>query len=133
LFFSSKTARKTSNTTRKTLKIKKAFPKLQNKKIKKIISSDNTTKPRLNMTTKRLSRKQVIVSMNSENTKKFIKDASSHVANINRVLKNIKLDIAADFIQSDNKGVIITTNKIVSTLNLQIIKIYVKNINIELN
>ena len=130
MFFSSKTARKTSNTTRKTLKIKKAFPKLQNKKI---ISSENTTKPRLNMTTKRLSRKQVIVSMNSENTKKFIKDASSHVANINRVLKNIKLDIAADFIQSDNKGVIITTNKIVSTLNLQIIKIYVKNINIELN
>ena len=90
-----------SNTARKTLKIKEVFPKLQNKKIKniqKIISSENKTKPRLNMTMKKPSRKQVTVSVNSENTRKFMKDVSSHIANINRTLKNIKLDIAADFI-----------------------------------
>jgi len=88
----------------------------------------------VNMTTKELSRKQIIVPINLENTKKLIKDTSSHVTNINRTLKNIKLNIAADFIQLDNKGVIITTNKMTSTLDLQTIERYVMNINnVELN
>jgi len=50
------------------------------------------------MTMKEPSRKQVIVPVNSENTRKFMKDVSFHITNINRVLKNIKLDITADFI-----------------------------------
>ena len=48
------------NTTRETLKIKKVFPNLQNKKIKniqKIISGENKPKPKLNITTKGLLRK----------------------------------------------------------------------------
>ena len=35
----------------------------------------------------------------------------------------------ADFIYLENRGVVITTNKIVGTLNLQTIKRYMKNIN----
>ena len=58
-----------------------------------------------------------------------MKDTSSHVTNINRALENIKLDIATDFIQLNNKGVVITTNKIAGTLDLQTIKRYIKNMN----
>jgi len=57
-----------SNIARKTLKIKKAFPSLQNKKIEqaqKIISSNSKPKPCINMTTKEPSHKQVIVSQTS--------------------------------------------------------------------
>ena len=57
-----------SNIARKTLKIKEAFPSLQNKKIEqvqKIISGDSKPKPRINMTTKEPSHKQVIVSQTS--------------------------------------------------------------------
>jgi len=63
-----------------------------------------------------------------------MKELSAHMANINRVLKNIKLEVMANFICSDNKGVIITTNKVVSMLDLQTIERYIKNIkNIESN
>lgn len=81
------------------------------------------------MITKRLSRKQVIVLMNVKNKFSFMKESSAHVANINRALKNVKLEIMADFICSDNRGIIITTNKIVSMLDLQTIERYIKNVN----
>ena len=81
------------------------------------------------MITKRLSRKQVIVLMNVKNKSSFIKESSAHVANINRVLKNVKLEIIANFICSNNRSIIITTNKIVSTLDLQTIEKYIKNVN----
>jgi len=88
---------------RETLKIKKAFLNFQNKKIKiediqKIISSKGKPKPCLNMTTKRPSCKQVMVLMNATNTYSFIKDSNTYIANINRALKNIKLDVIAGFI-----------------------------------
>ena len=110
-----------TNTARETLKIKEAFPNLQNKKIKniqKIISSKGKPKPHLNMTTKGSSHKQVIVPMNAANACSFIKDSSTHVANINRVLKNIKLDVMADFIHIEKIGLVITTNKVAGALNL---------------
>ena len=81
------------------------------------------------MTTKRPSKKQVIISMNTKNRNCFMKELSAHVYNINRALKNIKSEIIADFIHLDNKGIIITTNKMTSMLNLQTIKRYIKNIN----
>ena len=67
--------------------------------------------------------------MNLKNIKNFMKDSSAYITNINRALKNIKLDIIADFVQLDNKEVNITTNKVVSTFNLQIIERYMKNVN----
>ena len=54
-------------------------------------------------------------------------DLSSHITNINRALKNIKSEVLADFIQMRNNSVVITMNKIASTLNLQTIKKYIKN------
>ena len=62
-----------------------------------------------------------------------MKESSAHVYNINRVLKNIKSEIVVNFIHLDNKDIIITTNKVASMLDLQTIKICIKNNNIELN
>ena len=126
-----------SNVTREILKIKETFPKLQDKKIKyiqKIILEEGKPKPHFNMTTKGPSRKQVIISMNTKNRICFMKDSNAYVSNINRALKNIKSEIVADFIYLNNRGIIITTNKVLSMLNLQTIERYIKNVkNIELN
>ena len=86
------------------------------------------------MTTKGLFQKQVIVLMNSENANKFIKKLSSYVTNINKVLKNIKSEVMANFIHIENSRLVIMTNKVVSALNLQTIEKYVKNMyNIKAN
>ena len=47
--------------------------------------------------------------------------------NINRVLKNIKLDVVANFTCVKNKEMVITISKIASLLNLQSIEKYIKN------
>ena len=60
----------------------------------------------------------MIVPMNVENRNCFIKDSSAYVSNINRVLRNIKSEIVANFVRLDSKGIIITTHKISSTLDL---------------
>jgi len=70
------------------------------------------------MTTKGPSYKQVIIPMNKKNTINFVKDSSTHITIINRNLKNIKSDVMANFIHIKNKGVVIATNKVVSTLDL---------------
>ena len=50
------------------------------------------------MTTKGPSRKHVIIPMSSENNSKFMKNSSLHVANINRLLRNVKSKVLVDFI-----------------------------------
>ena len=126
-----KSSATSSNIMMKMLKIKEAFLNLPNKKIdtiQKVIDSlNNKPKPRLNMTTKSPSHKQVIVPMNNDLGKRFIKNSASQVTNINCALKSIKSNICTDFICADNKDVIISTNNIASSSNLQKIKIYVKN------
>jgi len=77
--------------------------------------------------TKKPSCKQVIIPMNNNSAIGFIKDLSTHVVNINRIFKNIKSSIMADFIYIDSKGIIITTNNITSLSDLQAIKQYVKS------
>ena len=67
--------------------------------------------------------------MSLANSKKFMILFSKHVANINKVLKNVKSDIMADFIWADSRGFMITTNKVAFTLNLNTIEKYIKNIN----
>ena len=121
-----------SNITREILKIKKSFFKLQDKKIEhiqKIIFRESKLKPYFNMTIKSPLRKQVIVFMNIKNRTSFMKKSSAHVTNINRSLKSIKSDIMADFIYLNNRDIIITTNKVANTLDLQTIEKYIKNIN----
>ena len=66
--------------------------------VQKIISGSENLKPKLNMTTKESSCKHVIIPMNINNANQLIKDMSTHVININRTLKGIKLNVMADFI-----------------------------------
>ena len=68
------------------------------------------------------------------NAERIITQSNMHVSNINRSLKDIKLEICTNFIHSDNKSIIITTNKIVLTLDIETIKKYMKNLNnVDLN
>ena len=55
--------------------------------------------------------------------------SNTYIANINKLLKNIKSEILVNFIQSDNKGIIVTTNNITTTSDLNIIEKYVKDLN----
>ena len=57
-----------------------------------------------------------------------------HIANINRLLKGVKSEISADYIHSDNKEIVIMTNKIATFSDLNIVEKYMKELNdIELN
>ena len=70
------------------------------------------------MMTKNLFRKQVIISISNENKTKFIKSSSVYITNLNRVLKNIKLEVMADFVCMDQTDITIVTNKVVLSLDL---------------
>ena len=50
------------------------------------------------MTTKKPSRRQIIVPMSNNNKLKFMTLSNVHITNLNRVLKNIKSDVMANFI-----------------------------------
>ena len=67
--------------------------------------------------------------MNDKNKTKFIEVLSVHITNLNCALKDIKLDVMADFVCSKQTSIIIITNKVVSFLNLQTIEKYIKNAN----
>lgn len=72
--------------------------------------------------------------MNSQNTNKIMTKSNTYITNINRLLKDVKSDVLADFIHIDGKGMVITTNKVTANLNLNIIKKYIKNVdNINMN
>ena len=117
-----------TNSTRET---KEVFSNLQNKKIKniqKITSNKNKPKLKFNITMKRLSRKQIIILMNIDNKIQFIEDSSAYITNINRALKSIKSKVVADFACLENSGIVITTNKVAVSLNLQTTEQYVKNV-----
>ena len=81
------------------------------------------------MTTKGLSKKQIIVSISNENKVKFMEESSVHITNLNRALKNIKSEVMVDFVHSDQAGITIVTNKVASSLDLQMIEKYIKNVN----
>jgi len=84
------------------------------------------------MTTKGSS--QIIILISTNNSEAIISQANIHILNINRLLKDVKSEVFADFIYFDNKGVIITTNKAVAFSDLNIVEIYVKELNnIDLN
>ena len=66
--------------------------------------------------------------MDKDNTNKFIAFASNYISNINRTLKNIKLDVLVDYFWQEFIGVTIITNKVASLSDLQTIENIVKNI-----
>jgi len=51
-----------------------------------------------------------------------MKESSAHIANINKALKNIKSEVVANFAQLENSGIVITTNKVAVSLDLQTIE-----------
>ena len=79
------------------------------------------------MTTKGPSYKQIIVPMSKEAANKYIKDASAHIISINSTLKSIK-SVIVDFIRTDDRDIVISTNNIASPADLQEIKKIVKNL-----
>ena len=113
----------------KVFKIKKSFLALNAKQINQvnnIVKGNQKPKPHIQMTMKGLSRKQIIILMNNDNNNTFMKNFAAHVANINRLLKNAKLEVAMDYIKSDPIGLSIITNKVALQLDLQIIGQYIK-------
>ena len=64
----------------------------------------------------------ITVGMN--NSERVIAQANNHITNINRLLKGVKFKISVDYIQSGNKGIVITTNKVGASSNLNIVEIY---------
>ena len=75
---------------------------------------------------KGLFRKQIIVPMSGDNSNSFMKNSSTHVSNLNRLLRNAKTEVVVDFIRSDPIGLVIITNKIAIQSDLQIIDEYIK-------
>jgi len=76
---------------------------------------------------KGLSRKQIIVPMSINNNNLFMKNSATHVANINKLLRNAKSEVLVDYICPDPLGISIITNKVSLQSDLQIIHQYVKN------
>ena len=81
------------------------------------------------MTTKGPSRKQVIIPIGGDNVISFMKNLSLHVANLNRTLRNSKLEVLVDYIQSKNSGITVITNKVALQSDLSIIDNYIKSSN----
>jgi len=125
-------ASKTSASTSKVLKIKETFPFLNALKIDQvnnIVNGSTNPKPRIRMTTKDPSRKQVIIPMGGDNVISFMKNSSLYVANLNRTLRNSKSEVLVDYIQSENSGITVITNKVALQSNLSIIDNYIKSSN----
>jgi len=78
-------------------------------------------KSRFNITKIGSFKRQVLISMSLMNSNKFIAMSSIHVANINRAFEDIKSDTVANFVQADQRGLTITTNKVAFTSDLNTI------------
>jgi len=85
-------------------------------------------KPKNNMITRGQSRREVIIPMTKTNAELIVNLTHIHIFNINKCLKNSKSNIFADFICFNVNGIIITTNKPTSNLNLSTIEKYLKSI-----
>ena len=91
-------------------------------------SNGDMKKPKNNMITRGQSRREVIIPMTKTNAELIVNLTHIHISNINKCLKNSKSNIFVDFIHFNTNGIIITTNKPASDLNLSTIEKYLKNI-----
>jgi len=118
---------------KKIVKIKDTIPKLSFDKVteiyKVINNSNQKDKPKFNIMTKGLSRKQIIISTSINNVKIVTAQSNTYIVNINRLLKEVKSEISADYIHFDNKRIVIITNKTVISSNLNIVEKYIKELN----
>jgi len=58
-----------------------------------------------------------------------MRSSGKHISNMNCVFQHIKSNNFIDFIQSDYKGLIVISNKVISSSNLLVIELYIKNQN----
>jgi len=65
--------------------------------------------------------------MSINNNNSFIKNSVTYVVNINKLLRNTKLEVLVNYIHSDPLRISIITNKVFLQSDLQIIDQYVKN------
>ena len=114
------------------LYIKDVFPNLFANKVADILNitnkNVNTKKFKINIMTKRPLRKQIIISMIKSNVETIINSAYQYITNINRCLKEIKLNTSGNYIYCVNNGIVITINQFTIILILKTIEKYLKNI-----
>jgi len=55
--------------------------------------------------------------------------SNAHVANINWLLKNIKSEVSADYIWLNSKGIVVMTNKVAISSDLNMVEKYIKELN----
>ena len=114
------------------MQVKEVFPALSADEVGKVLKIKNSggdnRKLKINIMTRGLSRKEVIIPMAKHIAELIVNSAHIHITNINKCLRNSKSDIVADFIQSTNNGIIITTSKPANNLNLATIEKYLKSI-----
>ena len=67
--------------------------------------------------------------MRTNNIERIMAQSNVYIANINRLLKDIKLEVLVDFIWFDNKDIIATSNKVAIMSDLNVVEEYVKNLN----
>ena len=119
------------NNVKDIIKIKDIFSKLSVDKVNEINNIINKlsqkSKPRLNMTMKEPFKKQIIIPMDTNSMDRIMVSSNIYVSNMNRLLKDIKLEILINFIQADNKGIIVITNKIAATSDLNVMEKYMKD------
>ena len=56
------------------------------------------SKPKFNMITKGSLRKQIIILINMNDSERVITQANNHITDINKLLKDVKSEISANFI-----------------------------------
>ena len=114
------------------IRVKEAFPALSADEVGKMLKAKNsnrgTKKPKINMTTRGQSRREVIISMTRANAELIVNSAHIHSTNVNKCLKNSNSNIVTDFIRFNTNGIIITTNKPASDLDLSTIEKYLKSV-----
>jgi len=114
------------------LKIKEAFLDLSNKKVLEIHNAAfaqpiNKTR-KIQHTTKGPSRKQAIILVPLDLAKNIIGNASTHIFQINALLKNIKSTMHSEFICPCSGGIAIITNNVPNPSDLSIIEKYFKSV-----
>jgi len=83
---------------------------------------------KVQFTTKGPSRKQAIIPVHNELAESIIGDASTHIFQINVLLKNVRSSIRFEFIHPCSGGIAIITNDVPNPSNLSIIGNYFKSV-----
>jgi len=114
------------------LKIKEAFPTLPNKKVLEMHNAAfaqpiNKTK-KVQYTTKGPSRKQAIIPVPNNLAENIMGDASTHIFQINALLKNVKSSMCSEFIRPCSGGIAIITNNVPNPSDLSVIEKYFKSV-----